>query len=120
VIETLSWRLFVGMCQFTILSDTSVVHLSASTAGTWHTGSMARGWESKGVESQIDAAEERAALAKLPKLTPEEAERNRQRESLQLSRKRVVHDIDLTQNPRYRATLEAALKHLDEKIAALS
>jgi hypothetical protein len=81
---------------------------------------MARGWESKDVESQVDAAAERAALAKSPKLTPEEAERKVQRESLQLSRKRVLHDIETSQNPRYRATLEAALKHLDDKIALLS
>jgi hypothetical protein len=81
---------------------------------------MARGWESKDVESQVDAATERTALAKLPKLTPEESDRKVQRESLQLSRKRVLHDIETSQNPRYRATLEAALKHLDEKIALLS
>lgn len=81
---------------------------------------MARGWESKSVESQIDAAEERAALAKLPKLTPEEAERKQQRESLLLTRVRVVHDLETSKNPRYRESLEAALKHLDEKIAALA
>ena len=52
------------------------------------------------MESQIEAAEERAALAKLPKLTPEEADRKSQRESLQLSRKRVLHDIG---RPRIRA-----------------
>jgi len=80
---------------------------------------MARGWESKSVESQIDAAEERAALAKLPKLTPEEAERKQQRESLLLTRVRVVHDLEASKNPRYRESLEAALKHLDDKIAAL-
>lgn len=80
---------------------------------------MARGWESKDVESQLDAAEERARLAKLPKLTAEEAARNRERESLELSRKRVLHDIETSQNPGYRAMLEAALKHLDDKITAL-
>ena len=68
----------------------------------------------------MDAAAERAALAKAPKLTPEEAARKSERESLQLSRKRVEHDLKTSQNPRYRATLEAALKHLDEKLAALS
>jgi hypothetical protein len=51
---------------------------------------MARGWESKSVESQIDSAEERAALAKVPKLTPEEADRKSQRESLELARTRVL------------------------------
>jgi hypothetical protein len=81
---------------------------------------MARGWESKSVESQIESAEERAALAKLPQLTPEEADRKGQRESLQLSRTRVLHDIETSKNPKYRATLQAALKHLDDKIATLS
>jgi hypothetical protein len=81
---------------------------------------MARGWESKSVESQIESAEERAALAKLPQLTPEEADRKGQRESLQLSRTRVLHDIETSKNPKYRVTLEAALKHLDDKIATLS
>jgi hypothetical protein len=80
---------------------------------------MARGWESKSVESQIESAEERAAFAKLPRLTPEEAERKRQRESLLLSRTRVVHDLETSKNPGYRKTLEAALKHLDDKIATL-
>jgi len=80
---------------------------------------MARGWKSKDVESQVDAAAERAALAKAPRLTPDEADRKSQRESLQLSRTRVLHDIETSQNPRYRATLQAALKHLDDKIAAL-
>lgn len=81
---------------------------------------MARGWESKSVESQIDAAEERAALAKLPKLTAEQAARNQERESLLLSRTRVMHDLETSKNPGYRATLEAALKHLDDKIAPLA
>jgi hypothetical protein len=81
---------------------------------------MARGWESKSVESQIESAEERAASAKLPKLTPEEADRKRQRESLQLSRTRVLNDLETSKNPGYRKTLQAALKHLDDKLAALA
>lgn len=80
---------------------------------------MARGWESKSVESQIEAAEERAALAKLTKLTAEESERKQQRESLLLSRTRVMRDLETSKNPRSRASLEAALKHLDDKIATL-
>jgi hypothetical protein len=80
---------------------------------------MARGWESKSVESQIEAAEDRAALAKLTKLSAEESERKHQRESLLLSRTRVLRDLETSKNPRSRASLEAALKHLDDKIAAL-
>jgi hypothetical protein len=80
---------------------------------------MARGWESKSVESQIESAEAREALAKQPKLTPEETERKQQRDSLLLTRTRVLHDLETSKNPGYRTTLEAALKHLDDKIAAL-
>jgi hypothetical protein len=80
---------------------------------------MARGWESKSVESQIESAEERATMAKLPKLTPEETERKQQRESLLLTRVRVMHDLETSKNAGYRKTLEAALKHLDDKIATL-
>jgi hypothetical protein len=81
---------------------------------------MARGWESKSVESQMEsAAELRKARAAVPQLTPEQAKRQSERESLQLSRKRVLHDLQAATNPRYRDQLEAALRHLDEKLSAL-
>jgi hypothetical protein len=79
---------------------------------------MARGWESKSVESQIESAESRAA-SKMQHVTAGDAERIRQRESLMLHRTRVVHDLEAAQNPRYRETLQAALKHLDDKLAAI-
>ena len=52
-------------------------------------------------------------------ISPEETERNRQRDSLQLSRTRVLHDLETANNPHYRSTLAAALKHLDEKLSEL-
>jgi len=79
---------------------------------------MARGWESKEVESQIEQAEARRTAAR-ERISPEEAERSRQRDSLELSRTRVQHDLEAATNPRYRATLESALKHLDEKLSQL-
>jgi hypothetical protein len=80
---------------------------------------MARGWESKAVESQIEEAESRPASA--PKLPPDPAqmERRRTRESLQLARKRVVHDLETSHSFRMEQTLRSSLKHLDEKIAEL-
>jgi len=80
---------------------------------------MARGWESKSVESQIEAAEARAA-SKAPRMSAEEAERLRQRESLLLQRRRIEHDLEAAQNPGYREILRAALQHLDGKLAELS
>jgi hypothetical protein len=80
---------------------------------------MARGWESKSIESQVEAAEARRESRGRPQVTAAEAEKVRRRESLLLSRTRVLHDLQGTLNERYRETLSAALKHLDEKLAEL-
>ncbi|MGH9396659.1 MAG: hypothetical protein ACRD18_07385 [Terriglobia bacterium] len=78
---------------------------------------MARGWESKSAEEQIAlAASGREPAAHL---TEEQRHRLRERESLELSRTRVMRDLAAATHARHRALLEAALKHLDEKIAAL-
>jgi hypothetical protein len=80
---------------------------------------MARGWESKEIESQIESAEERKAAARAAMIDPAEAERKRQRESLLLQRTRILHDIEHARHPRHRETLQAALEHLDQKLAEL-
>lgn len=80
---------------------------------------MARGWESKSVESQIESADSRRSSSQAQRLSAVEAERNKQRESLLLSRTRVLHDLETAQNPRYREILQAALKHLDDKLTEL-
>jgi len=84
---------------------------------------MARGWESKSVESRIEEKKEeaesrKAARATIP-LSEAEVMAKREVEMLQLSRIRVQKDLDSSTNPRYRAQLEAALKHLDEKLNAI-
>jgi hypothetical protein len=80
---------------------------------------MARGWESKSVESQIESAQSRRPASRGAALSAMDAERIRKRESLLMSRTRVVHDIDAAHNPRYREILLAALKHLDQKLSEL-
>ena len=80
---------------------------------------MARGWESKSIESQIESAESRRTQRASVRLTPEQTERQRQRESLELSRTRVLRDLAGATSARYRESLEAALRHLDEKLTAL-
>jgi hypothetical protein len=80
---------------------------------------VARGWESKEVESQIEAAETRAAEAVKPRLTPEQAAREREIDSLMLSRTRVLRDLETAKNPRYREMLRESLAFLDGKIAQL-
>ena len=84
---------------------------------------MARGWESKDVESQAEEREAQRAAGKLvaaaAKLTAEEAELARKRGPLELDRTRVMRELAATVHPRRRAQLEAALKHLDEELAKL-
>jgi len=45
--------------------------------------------------------------------------RQRERESLELSRTRVLQDMENAANPRYRELLERSLMFLDQKLAAL-
>jgi hypothetical protein len=81
---------------------------------------MARGWESKSVESQIESAQEkRAAAAAAGAISTRHIQIQKQREHLELNRTRVLHDLDAATNPRYRAMLEASLQYLDQKLAEL-
>jgi hypothetical protein len=80
---------------------------------------MARGWESKSVESQIESASSSHANPNGNHLTPEQLQRLREREGLELSRTRVLHDLNAATHQRYRESLELALKFLEDKIAAL-
>jgi hypothetical protein len=81
---------------------------------------VARGWESKSVESQMEAAESRASAATAPQLTPDQIRMERERESLELSRTRVLQDLATAVNPKYRELLSRSLRFLDEKIAELT
>ncbi|HEY3837253.1 MAG TPA: hypothetical protein VGL72_11810 [Bryobacteraceae bacterium] len=81
---------------------------------------MARGWESKEIESQMEAAAAKRAPERRAPRTEEQIRRERERESLLLSRKRVLKDIETATHARYREQLEAALKHLDERLKELA
>jgi hypothetical protein len=77
---------------------------------------MARGWESKSVEAQQAEASENAGPPKL-KLTPEAAARQREQETLRLSRQRVLQQLEASRNPRHRKLLEEELADLEGKIS---
>ena len=75
---------------------------------------MARGWESKSVESQQS---ERIAPGRSgAKLSREELERKSKRESLEMSRRRVQHDLETSRTPAHRTALEHALRFLDDEL----
>ena len=82
---------------------------------------MARGWESKSIEAQIDAAEVHHRSAVLDNtLPPETLELIRKKESILLSRTRVVRELSAAQNPRYRAVLTKALADLDAQLSTFA
>jgi hypothetical protein len=79
---------------------------------------MARGWESKDVESQVANRENMAAPGKAPK-TQDQVEKDRERANIELSRKHVLSDLETATHPNHKRTLEAALAHLDQKLDQL-
>ncbi len=81
---------------------------------------MARGWESKSVEAQIDTAEYRTAIARAKVLSEESLDLLRKKESILMSRTRVVRDLETAQNPRYKAVLSKALADLDAQLSTLA
>ena len=81
---------------------------------------MARGWESKSVEAQIDMAEERRAASLEKQMDPAALQALRKREGLLLSRTRVVREMENAKNARYKAVLSKALADLDMQLSVLS
>jgi hypothetical protein len=79
---------------------------------------VARGWESKSVEAQQAAASDKSAKPR-PPMSAGEAARSREKESLRLSRQRVLQQLEVSQNPRHRQLLEASLADLDERLNKL-
>jgi hypothetical protein len=80
---------------------------------------MARGWESKSVEDQMDTAKaDRDAQVK-PRLSAEDRERYTRTQSLRLSRARIVGLMKSTRSDRYRAQLKRTLEELDVQLREL-
>jgi hypothetical protein len=79
---------------------------------------MARGWESKSIEVQQEEAAEKPAHTH-PPMTTAEAAKWREKEGLRLSRERVQHQIECSQDARHRSLLVQALAALNEKLAKL-
>jgi hypothetical protein len=81
---------------------------------------MARGWESKDVEAQVETKEVGKASSRREPKSDQQQVREQNLQQLQLSRIRIVNDLNTATHPNHRKSLEAALAHLDKKIADLS
>jgi hypothetical protein len=80
---------------------------------------MARGWESKSVEALAGVAEVHQGAVPGNSPDPEKLEILRKKESLLLSRTRVVRDLNSAQNPRYIELLNKALADLDAQLSEI-
>ena len=79
---------------------------------------MSRGWESKSVEEQqAEATRPKSAKSRL---TPEEAAKKQEKDSLLLSRNGVLQQLQSARNLRHKQMLETALADLDAKIARMT
>lgn len=82
---------------------------------------MARGWESKSAEEQVERrTEERADAAKKSsrtEWTPTEMEQARVRQLLELKRERILSEK--TSHPARRAALQAALQEIEAELAQM-
>ena len=81
---------------------------------------MARGWESKDVESQVEDRKIVADNRSQAQKSAEQLKKDEEKRDLALSRVRIVNSLDSATNPNHRKSLEAALAHLDKKIAELN
>ncbi len=81
---------------------------------------MARGWESKSVEAQMEESGAAMPAKKESTTTPEELQLHQKKAELNLSRSRVAQELQASTNERYSEMLRQALAGLDKQILKLS
>jgi hypothetical protein len=80
---------------------------------------MARGWESKAVESQMEASQSEKKGTGKERLTPEVTAALRKKETLRLARAHLQEKIKASLHPRHREMLQRALEDLEKQLADL-
>jgi len=78
---------------------------------------MARGWESKAVESQQEDARQTGRAG--PRLTPAEQRQAARRRELELALARVRDGLARASHPAHWATLERARSALEQELTGL-
>jgi hypothetical protein len=78
---------------------------------------VARGWESKSIQDQIEAAQNRKQSA--PQLSPEQITKQTKIDSLLLQRTRVLRDLETSRKGRLQTALTAGLEYLEKQLAEL-
>ncbi|MDP9169784.1 MAG: hypothetical protein M3N54_04145 [Acidobacteriota bacterium] len=78
---------------------------------------MARGWESKSVEAQIEERESHNPVT--GNNTHKDAGREREIELLEMTRKRLEREIAFASSRRFREMKQRALSHVESQIKEL-
>jgi hypothetical protein len=81
---------------------------------------MARGWESKAVEDQIEDAARVQIDPPPASLPPETLEREHKCEGLRLTRSNLVQQLGRARTVAHRQLIHQALREIDEQLAALA
>ena len=80
---------------------------------------MARGWESKSVEVQIEDADSTTKSDNEKSRREQNVELARKRQGLMLQRARILQEMESARNPRYLKMLEEMLSHLNRELMTL-
>lgn len=80
---------------------------------------MARGWESKAVADQIEEGESARAQPNRTDLTPEQKVRQDRLASLQLSKSRLLEQLERARVPAHRNVLLSGLNAIETEIEEL-
>ena len=80
---------------------------------------MARGWESKSVEDQISAAQDRRESKPGLALTRFEIEQQTRKNGLLLEIVRLSRELQAARSERYRELLKRSLEHVESELAKL-
>ncbi len=80
---------------------------------------MARGWESKSIENQIEDAEASRYRMAEPEVPIKDRERHRRTMTLTLAQGKIRHDLAVVTDVRPRALLERSLAYIDAELETL-
>ena len=92
-----------------------------SEAPKLYNGGMARGWDSKSIEAQIEEKNSATVNQTIQSLASQEEVHSKiRRNNLLLSRRRIEQELAASGNERYSEMLRRSLAELDSQLEAAS
>lgn len=80
---------------------------------------MARGWESKSVEDQLEERMRAKQEAAAPLQSPESIQLSQKRQTLQLHRSKLLEQFQNSRSEAHRQMLERSLQAIEAELATL-